>query len=86
MFLRLFLCLAVVTLIAGSYLALVSRTAAQGRHIQQLEQQLFDIRRDNEHIEVQVAEEGSVQRLLERAREKNFILADKVDFLTVPGQ
>jgi len=85
-FLPLVLCIVLLILIAGSYLVLVSRTAEKGRDIQRLEDELSDLRAGNEHLEVQLATEGSVQGLLQRAREKNFILADRVEFLTVPGQ
>jgi hypothetical protein len=86
MLLRLSLCLVLLTAVAGTYLALVSRTAAQGRHIQQLEQELFDTRAENEHLEVLRAQEGSIQRLLRRAAAGNYVQADQVDYLTIPAE
>lgn len=85
-FLPLVLGVLLLVLVAGSYLVLVSRTAEKGRDIQQLEDVLSDVRAGNEHLEVQLAMEGSVQGLLQRARGKNFILPDRVEFLTVPEQ
>jgi len=85
-FLRLLLFILVLSLVAGSYLALVSHTAGQGRHIQQLEKDLFDVRTENQHIEVQLAEEESVHRLLKRAGEQGFVAADQVEYLIAPGR
>ncbi|MCJ7737858.1 MAG: hypothetical protein MUQ10_11195 [Anaerolineae bacterium] len=84
--LPLVLCVILLVLVGGSYLILVSRTAEKGRDIQWLEDELSDVRAGNEHLEVQLATEGSVRGLLQRAREQNFILADGVEFLTVPEQ
>jgi hypothetical protein len=79
-------CVLLMVLVGGSYLVLVSRTAGEGRDIQRLEDELSDLRVGNEHLEVQLATEGSVQGLLQRAKGKGFILADKVEFLTIPEQ
>jgi cell division protein FtsL len=71
----------VLTLVAGLYLMLVSRTAAQGRHIQQLQAELFRLRRENEQLEVELASEGSVSRIWERAIELGFTSQEPVEFL-----
>lgn len=71
----------VLTLVAGLYLMLVSQTAARGRHIQQLQAELFRLRRENEQLEVELASEGSVSRLLERAIELGFTPQETVEFL-----
>jgi cell division protein FtsL len=70
--LYLFVLVAVLTLVAGLYLMLVSQTAARGRHIQQLQAELFRLQRENEQLEVELAREGSVSRLWERALELGF--------------
>jgi len=85
-FLRLLLLVLVLSVVAGSYLAIVSHTAGQGRHIQQLEKDLFDVRAENQHIEVQLAEEESVQRLLKRAQEEGFVVPDEVEYLVAPSR
>ena len=74
---------AVVALVAALYLMLVSRTAAQGRHIQWLQSELSRLRRENEQLEVDVARESSVNRLMERAELLGFEYPslDEVDFL-----
>jgi cell division protein FtsL len=72
-----------LTLVAACYLMLVSRTAAQGRHIEQLQVELFRLQRENEHMEVQIARESSVSRLMERALEAGFAPAEQVEFLVV---
>jgi cell division protein FtsL len=79
--LYLFTLVVVLTLVAALYLMLVSRTAARGRHIQQLQAELFRLRRENEQLEVQIASAGSVSRLRERAVGLGFVLAEQVEFL-----
>jgi hypothetical protein len=81
MALYLFVFVAMLTLVAGLYLTLVSRTAARGRHIQQLQAELFRLRRENEQMEVDLASEGSVSRLWERAIELGFTPQEPVEFL-----
>ncbi len=70
-----------LTLIAACYLMLVSRTAAQGRHIEQLQVELFRFQRENEHMEVQIARASSISHLMERAIEAGFVPAERVEFL-----
>ncbi len=79
----LFTLVVVLTLVAVLYLTLVSRTAGRGRHIQQLQEELFRLQRDNEQLEVEIASAGSVARLQERAVEMGFAPAEQVEFLTV---
>jgi cell division protein FtsL len=73
----------VLTLVAACYLMLVSRTAAQGRHIEQLQVDLFRLQRENEHLEVEIARESSISRLTERAVEAGFVPAEQVEFLSL---
>jgi cell division protein FtsL len=79
--LYLFVLVVVLTLVAGLYLSLVSRTAARGRHIQQLQAELFRLRRENEQLEVDLASKGSVSRLWERAIDLGFTPQEQVEFL-----
>jgi len=81
MALYLFALVVVLTLVAALYLMLVSRTAAQGRHIQQLQTELFQLQRDNEQLEVDVARAGSASRLRERAIDLGLAPAERVEFL-----
>ena len=81
----LFAFVVVLTLAGALYLILVSRTAAQGRHIQQLQVELFRLQRENAQLEVQIASEGSVPRLWERAIEMGFVPAEQVEFISVAG-
>ena len=78
---RLFALVVVLTLMAALYLMVVSRTAARGRHIQQLEAELFRLQRENEQLEVEIATEGSVSRLWERVIELGFAPVEDVEFL-----
>jgi len=75
-----------MTVVAGLYLMLVSETAAQGRHIQQLQEDLLRLERENEQLEVIVARQGAVSRLIIRARELGFVPAEQVEFLQVAGE
>lgn len=83
--LRSFTLIVVLTLVAALYLTLVSRTAARGRHIEQLRTELFRLRRENEQLEVEIAREGSIARLEERADVLGFGLAEKLEFLDLAG-
>ena len=84
----LYLCalVATLTLVAALYLVLVSHTAARGRHIEQLQAELFRLQRENEQLELEIAMESSVARLWERAIELGFAPAEQVDFLFPPGE
>jgi cell division protein FtsL len=73
----------VMTLVATFYLMLVSQTAARGRHIQQLQVELFRLQRENEQLEVEIARTSAVPYLWERATEMGFVPAEQVEFLTV---
>jgi len=79
--LYLFASVVVLTLVAALYLMLISRTAARGRHIEQLRVELFRLQRENEQLEVDIAREGSVSGLWGRAIELGFVLAEQVEFL-----
>jgi hypothetical protein len=70
-----------LTVIAALYLMLVSRTAAQGRHIQQLQAEWFQMKRENEQLRVDLARVRSIERLRERAEAMGFAIPEQVDFL-----
>ncbi len=78
----------VVALVAALYLVLVSNTAAQGRHIQQLQLELSRIRRENEQLEVEIAREASIERLWKRAVELGFefLPVEMVEFVRAAGE
>lgn len=73
-----------LVLVATLYLMLVSQTAARGRHIEQLRTELAWLKKENEQLEVEIAEAGSVSRLWGRAIELGFVPADQVEFLSFP--
>lgn len=72
---------AALALVAGLYLALVSRTAAQGRRIEQLQTEVFRLQRENEQLAVEIAEMSAVSRVMERAKALGFVPAEQVEFL-----
>ena len=77
---------ALLVLVAALYLMLVSRTAAQGRHIEQLREELAWLKKENEQLEVEIAKVDSVSRLWNRAIELGFVPADQVEYLSVPAE
>ncbi len=70
-----------MTLVAAVYLMLVSHTAARGRHIQQLQAELFRLQRENQQLEVEIARASAVPYLWQRATEMGFVPAEQVEFL-----
>ncbi|MDY6876945.1 MAG: hypothetical protein SWK90_12190 [Chloroflexota bacterium] len=83
--LYLFAFVMVLTLVVALYLILVSRTAACGRHIEQLQEDIFRLQRENEQLGVDVARAGSVSRLRKRAAELGFVSVEWVEFLPAAG-
>nr|HID13238.1 hypothetical protein [Anaerolineae bacterium] len=79
--LYMFALVVMLTLVAALYLMVVSGTAARGRHIEQLQTELFRLQRENEHLEVEIAREGSISRLKERAIWLGLAPAERVEFL-----
>jgi hypothetical protein len=75
-----------LTAIAGLYLMLVSGTAAQGRHIQQLNAKLFRLERENEQLEVEIARNWAVSDMIIRARDLGFVPAEQVEFLLMTSE
>jgi hypothetical protein len=85
----LFITIAALALVAAIYLGLVSRTAAQGRRIEQLQTEIFRLQRENERLAVEIAamsavREGGSSGLMERARALGFVPAERVEFLVEP--
>ena len=72
---------AILVLVASLYLMLVSRTAAQGRHIEQLQAKVFSLQRANEQLAVEIADVSAIPRLMERAEALGFVPAERVEFL-----
>jgi cell division protein FtsB len=72
-----------LTVTAALYLMLVSRTAARGRHIQQLQAELFRLQRENQQLEVEIAKESAITNIWSRAIELGFIPAEQVEYLAL---
>jgi len=73
----------VLALVAAVYLMLVSRTAAQGRRIEQLQTEIFRLQRENEQLTVEIAEVTSVLQLKERAAALGFATPERLEFLSI---
>jgi hypothetical protein len=78
----LFSSVAALTLVTILYLGLVGRTAAQGRHIERLQVQVFHLQRENERTAVRIAEVCAISRMMRRAEALGFEPAKQVEFLT----
>jgi hypothetical protein len=78
----LFASVAALTLVTILYLGLVGRTAAQGRHIERLQVQVFHLQRENERTAVRIAEVCAINRVMDRAEALGFAPAEQVEFLT----
>lgn len=73
---------AALTLTAALYLTLTSRTAARGRHIEQLRAKLSHLKSENQQLEVKTAEKSTISTLMDRAAALGFVPAEQVEFLT----
>jgi cell division protein FtsL len=73
---------ALLVVLATLYLVLVSQTAARGRHIEQLREELAWLKKENEQLEVEIAKASSIVRLRSRAIELGFVPAEQVEFLS----
>jgi cell division protein FtsL len=77
---------ALLVVLATLYLMLVSQTAARGRHIEQLREELAWLKKENEQLEVDIAKASSVSRLQRRAIELGFVPAEQVEFLPLKAE
>jgi cell division protein FtsL len=84
--LYLIIVVALLVVIATLYLVLVSQTAARGRRIEQLQEQLVWLKKENEQLEIEIAKASAVSRLRSRALELGFVPAEQVEFLTVSAE
>ena len=80
---RLGLVLSLIGLLAGLYLAQAGEIATTGRHIEALRQQRDELQRENAELLDQIAVEGSILRLQERATKLGFVPATQVEYLKV---
>ncbi len=81
--LRAGLLLTLAALLAGLYLGQASEIATTARRIEMLKQQQADLQAQNAELLDQIAIEGSVPRLQERAAKLGFVPAQQVDYLPV---
>jgi len=81
--LKIALLLALVGLVAGLYLWQASEIATTGRRIEMLRQQRLELERGNAELLDQIAIEGGIPRLQERASRLGFTPATQVEYLPV---
>jgi hypothetical protein len=80
---KLALFIALVGLVAGSYLWQASEIAVTGRRIEVLRQRWQALQRENTELLEQIAVEGSIPALQERATRLGFSPAAQVDYVPV---
>lgn len=74
----------VVTTLTGVmalYLIVISRNAARGRHIEELQADIFRLQRENQQLAVEIAEESAISRVRERAQSLGFVPAQEIEFV-----
>jgi cell division protein FtsL len=72
---------ATLTVVMALYLIVISRTAACGRHIEELQADIFRLQRENQQLMVKIAEESGVSRVRERAQALGFVPAEEIEFV-----
>ena len=80
---RLGLILALIGLLAWLYLAQASEIATTGRRIEMLHQRMLELERENADLVDQIAVDGSIPRLQERASRLGFVTMNQAEFLPV---
>lgn len=70
-----------LTVVIALYLIIISRTAARGRHIEELQATLFHLERENQQLMVEIAEESVVSRVRERAEALGFAPAQEIEYV-----
>jgi len=83
MALRIALFLVLAGLVAGLYLWQASEIATTGRRIETLRQQRTELEHQNAELLDQIAVDGSIPQLQERASRLGFTPATQVEYLTV---
>jgi len=72
---------ATLTGVMALYLIVISRNAARGRHIEELQADIFRLQRENQQLVVEIAEESAVSRVRERAQALGFAPAQEIEFV-----
>jgi hypothetical protein len=70
-----------LTVVTALYLILISRTAARGRYIEELQAEMFRLERENQQLTVRIAEESAIARVRERAQALGFAPAQEIEFV-----
>ena len=80
---RLALLVVLAGLMAGLYIWQASEIATTGRRIEMLHQRMLELERENADLVDQIAVDGSIPRLQERASRLGFVPANQAEFLQV---
>lgn len=79
--------LALIALLGVIYLTQASHIAAVGRRVQILQNELEDLKRDNNTLERQIADAQSLERLQSQALQQGFVQAESedIEYVIVPN-
>jgi cell division protein FtsL len=79
--------LLIITLLGAIYLNQSSKIAAVGRHVQELEFELDEVKRENTQLEREIAEAQSLDRLYGEVGRMGFVPADvsSIEYLVIPN-
>ena len=80
-----FLVAALVCLLGVFYIFEVNNMATKGFEIKTLENQMGDLKRENEKLKIQEAELKSMYNIEEKTQELNMVAPKDVSYLTLPG-
>ena len=75
-----------VTILSFYYLSQVQDTASHGSDIQMLEEHMAELRERQRSLELEGAELRSIRAIEKNVPELNLVAADRVSYLTKPGE
>lgn len=80
-----FLVAALVCLLGVFYIFEVNNMATKGYEIKALENQMSELKKENEKLKIQEAQQRSMYNIEEKTKELNMIVPKDVSYLNLPG-
>jgi cell division protein FtsL len=80
-----FLVAALVCLLGVFYIFEVNNMATKGYEIKSLENQINDLKKDNEKLKIQSAELKSMYNIEEKTKDLNMVVPKDTSYLNIPG-
>lgn len=75
-----------ITLFGFLYVIQTNASSAKGYALSDLENQIRDLKREEDKLEVEIATHQSMQKIQERLPDTDLVAVDKVEYLTAVGQ